>query len=86
MSVVSVVGGAAKTWGDDVAEKKCPDIVFDCVCFVLVKSEDEEGLVHKIGVIEKRSQERSTPIACIIDGGVMAIIQHVGSEKGPEYK
>lgn len=83
MSVESVVGGAAKTWWDDVAEKQCPNVVLDGVTLIFIKGDEHEGFVHESGVIEKWSNERSSPIARVIDGRIVPIIQHVGSKKCP---
>ena len=57
MGVKSAIRGAAKTWGDDIAEKKSPNLVLDCVGFVLVECDEDKGLVHKRRVVEKRLKE-----------------------------
>ena len=84
MGVEVIVRGTTKICRDDVAEKKCPNIVLDCVRFVFVERHKDEGLIHEGGVIEEGSQERSGPVTGIIDSGIVAVMQHVGSEKRPE--
>ena len=83
MSVKSVVGGAAKTWWDDVAEKQCPNVVLHSIRLVLIKGDEDKSFVHEGGVVEKWRNERSSPITGIIDCCIVPIIQHVGSEKCP---
>lgn len=86
VGVEGVVSGTSQTWWDNISEKKSPDIVLDCVGFVFVKSDDEQGLVHKGCVVEERSDKSSGPIACIIDSGIVSVVLHVGSEECPINK
>jgi len=60
-------------------------LVLGFICFVLIESHKDESLVSiKIGIVEQRSQETSSPVSGVIDGCIVTIVQHVGSDKGPD--
>lgn len=79
MVVVVVVGGADELLGDSVTKENAEDAVLDGVGLVLVEGEEDEGVVHEVGVVQEGGKELLQPDTGNGDGGVVTIRSHVGS-------
>lgn len=81
--VEAIVSGADKLLGDSVADENAEHFVLDGVGLILIKSDEDEGVVHEVLVLEERRQEGAKPDTCDSDGCVMAVAGHVGGDKHP---
>lgn len=57
MVVKSAVYGALERGRDGAAKEDGEDFVADVVGFVFVEGEDDEGVVHEVGVLEEGIEE-----------------------------
>ena len=81
MVVECIICSAVQLSGDGTANKKGPDSVTSVVGLYFVKREDYEGVVHKVGVVEQRSDKAPRPIGGDGDGRVVSVVGHVWSDK-----
>lgn len=72
------VGCADQMLGDGVTEENREDAVLDGVGFVLVEGDEDESVLHEVGVIQERGEKVVQPFTCNCDGGVMTVGGHVG--------
>ena len=72
------VGGADEVIGDGVTEENGEDAVLNGVGFVLVEGDEDEGILHEIGVIQEGGKEGLEPLSGNGDRGIMSIRGHVG--------
>ena len=83
--VEGVVGGAVQAGVDDVGttDQNAEDVVVLGVGFILVKSQEQQGTIHEVGVIEQWCQPVAHPGGGKGDVGVVTIISHIGSNESP---
>jgi hypothetical protein len=85
--VVRVVGRVdcpARTFRDSTSEKNGEDVVVDRVGFGLVEGEEDQGtVVVEVGIVEQRGEPEINPAARKVDGGVVAVVDHVGRHPDP---
>jgi hypothetical protein len=59
-------------------------VVVDGVRLSFVEGEDDQStVVVEVGVVEQSAEPEIGPIAQEVDGGVMAIVDHIGREERP---
>jgi hypothetical protein len=82
--VVSRVDCPARTFRDGTSEKHREDVVVDRVGLGLVEGkEDQRTVVVEVGIVEQRGEPEIDPAARKVDGGVVAIVDHVGRHPHP---
>ena len=77
------VRGADEAFGDGVAEEDAHDPVLLGIRLRLVEGEEHKRVVHEIGIDQERREEVLGPEAGDCDGGIVAVICHVGSDEHP---
>lgn len=84
MVVELVVGGSDEVLRNGVTEEDTEDVVGDGVGVVLIEGQQDQGLgAVEVGVRQERLEEACGPSAGSGDGGVVAVIGHVGSDEHP---
>ena len=84
--VVGRVSRASQVFRDDVlaAQKDREDAVVLSVRLRLVECEEQESAVgDEASVIEERHKPELKPVRAEVHGGVVAIVDHVGSDEHP---
>nr|POF15493.1 hypothetical protein CFP56_48688 [Quercus suber] len=77
------VGGSHGRFGDGTAEEEAEDPVAAGVGVVLVKGDQDEGVLHEVRVVEQGLEEVASPGAGGGDRGVVSVRGHVGRDEHP---
>ena len=85
MVVEGVIRSALEARRDDIGttDQNGKDLVLLSVCLGLVEGQQQQGAVHKGGVVEERCEPVPLPNRSKGDVGVVAIIGHVGCDERP---
>lgn len=84
MGVEGRIGLISKTRRNCVSQEESPDVVFNRVRFVFIEGDYDQSLVViEIGIVQQRGQEASGPVGSIINGGIVAVVKHIRSDKRP---
>lgn len=78
-----VVSCSDEALWDGIAEENAEDLVLDGVGFVFVEGDEDEGVLHEMGVVEQGFEEGPEPLTGDGDGGVVAVGGHVGGDEHP---
>lgn len=74
MVVEGVVCRAVERLWDSTAKEERVDDVASCVGLGLIKREEDESIVHKIGIVKQRGQPVARPVGSNGDRGIVAIV------------
>lgn len=86
MVVVVRVRSANELLWNGVAKENAENAVLGAVGFVFIESDENQGVLHELLVLQKRTQEILQPDTSNSDGSVMTVRGHVGSNKQPLRK
>lgn len=78
-----VVGGANKMLGNGITKEDTKNMVLVGIRLVLIPGDQDEGVVHKVLVLQERLQELAAPVTSHSNRGIMAVRGHVGSDEHP---
>ena len=85
--VVRVVGRVDRptgSVGNGTSEQHGEDAVVDGVRLGFVEGEEDQStVVVEIGIVEQREEPIFDPAGCEVDGGVVAVVDHVGRHEHP---
>ncbi len=77
------IGCSDEVSGDSIPEKNAEDTILNGVRLVLIKSDENHGVLHEVLIFQERSQERFEPDTCNGNGRVVSIRGHVGGDEHP---
>lgn len=83
MGVEGVIGGTLEVLWDGASEENAKEFVALGVGLVLIKGDEDQGLLHEVGVVEQRADPIALPLGGKGDVGVVRVVGHVGGNKGP---
>ena len=86
VGVKGVIRGAYKTLGDRITKENAEDSVGLVVGLVLVVGQEDQSALHEVFVVQKRLQPSTLPSGAEPNSGVVRVIGHVRSDKGPLRK
>jgi len=84
MGVISRVDRATEFLGDSTAEEEGEDLIVDAVGAILVKGEEDEGLIGiEVLVLQQRGKEVLKELSSKVDVGIVSVVQHIGCDEDP---
>ena len=75
--VEGAVGGTLQVVGNDTAQQDGEDGVLLTVGLVFIESDQDQGVVHKVVILQQWGHEVSGPLTCNLDVGVVGVVGHV---------
>jgi hypothetical protein len=77
MVIIVGVCSANKLLGDGITKKNTEDSILDGVGLVLIKRDEDQGVLKEVRVGEERFKEVSEPHSCCSYRGIMTVRSHV---------